>query len=132
MTDTPTSPDSPDPTQPQLQPRPLHLAAEPAQLAAYLKNAATSDTPATFADFITAMTMTDFSDVYEIRGILESQVQVLGAAFQYLMLEGEWRSLPMALRSQKMMIETIDTMNGYPSAAYYRSLQDAVRQKNNA
>lgn len=104
---------------------PLSLADTPAKIATYLKSAATEDTPNKFADFISKMDMTDFSDVYQIRAIFESQAQMLGATFQYLMAEGDWRNLPLALRAQKMMLTTIDTMNGYPSEAFRRDLQSA-------
>lgn len=108
---------------------PLNLTQDPARIAAYLKQQRTDaddDTPSTFADFISGMKMTDFENVFDIRAVLESQAHTLGAMFQYLMIEGDWRSLPMALRAQKMMMDTIDTMNGYPSDAYRRSFKPSA------
>jgi hypothetical protein len=75
------------------------------------------------------MEMTNFDDVFEIRSIFESQAHTLGAVFQYLMIEGDWKDLRFALRAQKMMMDTIDTMNGYPSTSYRKSLPAKIEQE---
>ena len=110
----------------------LHLSRDPAQVAAYLKQRRAemeathtehSDTTPdsseySFIDFAQEMGMTNFEDVFQIRGMLESQVQMLGMVFQYLLMGGDWKHLPTALRAQKVMRETIDLMNGYPSLSH--------------
>ena len=132
MTNTPPEPTTQTETKtPQPLPLslPLSLTDEPAQIAAYLKSQTTENDTFKFADFITTMNMAEFDDVYQIRDILESQIQVLGATFHYLMLEGDCRNLPLALRAQKMMMETINTMNGYPSKGYRRDMQARFANK---
>lgn len=106
----------------------LFLSDEPARIAAFLKArchayaatspedpSATSTTPPyNFVDFVSEMTMTDFTDDYQIRATLESQAQLLGTAFNYLMMEGDWKNLKSILRTQKVMRDTIELMNHYP------------------
>lgn len=113
----------PKDTPEEQQTPPLYLADEPARIAEYLKSKSTEDSPAKFADFITDITMTDFDDVYQIRAILESQAHMLAATFQYLVVEGDAKSLAFALRAQKMMRDTITEMNGYPSLSYRQAMQ---------
>jgi hypothetical protein len=113
-------PETTEDTNPTADPS-LTLYQSPAGLSAYLKHRKNNETPADFADFIRDLKMTDFDDMGELREIFESQAHVLGAMFHYLMLEGDWRSLPMALRAQKMMIDTIDTIHQFPTRKYMES-----------
>lgn len=129
---SPSSPSSPSSGETHHPSPALHLSHDPAQVAAYLKRRRaemggsptensnnTPDSPEySFIDFAEEMGMTDFEDVFQIRGMLESQIQMLGTAFQYLLMDGDWKHLPAALRAQKIMRETIDLMNGYPSLSY--------------
>ncbi len=67
-----------------------------------------------FCDFVKEMRTTDFEDDFQMRAILESQAHLLGTAFQYLMLEGNWKYLSSALRTQRIMRDTIEAMNKFP------------------
>lgn len=120
MTETENTPPQPMPDRPSYA-----LMNPPDQVARYLEAQRAQHTDESsdprsisFAEFIANMERTNFEDVYDIRAILESQAQMLGAVFQYVLMDGDWRNLPFALRAQKMMLDTIDTMNGYPSLSY--------------
>lgn len=119
----------------------MFLSDDPAKIAAFLNSrkkpdditAEGDDTPQPraydFADFVAAMTMTDFDDVYQIRATLESQAHLLGTAFNYLMLEGDWKNLKNIIRTQKMMRDTIELMNHYPPLTHLK-IPNAVFEKN--
>lgn len=111
----------------QTQNAPIFLSDEPAKIAAYLKQRktlaettpdGTSPPPYNFEDFVSEMTMTDFTDDFQIRAILESQVQLLGTTFNYLMMKGDWKNLEHILRTQKVMRDTMELMNHYPPLIY--------------
>ncbi len=116
MTDTP--PSTTPPNSPKTDETPLYLANEPSLIADFInrhKNTTDENAPPySFADFVRAMNMTDFEDSYQMRAVLESQAHLLGTAFQYLMLEGDWKNLASAIRVQKIMHDTIKAMNHYP------------------
>jgi hypothetical protein len=114
-------PQTPTETTPETSAEQLTLYQHPAGLSAYMKHRKNNETPADFADFIRDLKMTDFDDMGELREVFESQAHMLGAIFQYLMMEGNWKSLPMALRAQKMMLDTIDTIHVYPTRKYMES-----------
>ena len=106
----------------------LFLSDAPAKIATYLNSRkapapsepdAPAAIPYSFADFVSEMTMTDFTDDYQIRATLESQEHLLGTAFNYLMIEGDWKNLKHILRTQKVMRDTINLMNTYPPLTGY-------------
>ncbi|OFW93990.1 MAG: hypothetical protein A3J37_07770 [Alphaproteobacteria bacterium RIFCSPHIGHO2_12_FULL_45_9] len=119
----------------------MFLSDDPAKIAAFLNNrkkpadinaegdAKSQPRAYDFADFVAAMTMTDFDDVYQIRATLESQAHLLGTAFNYLMLEGDWKNLKNIIRTQKMMRDTIELMNHYPPLTHLK-IPNAVFEKN--
>lgn len=63
--------------------------------------------------------MTDFEDAYQVRALLESQGHLLGTAFQYLMMDGDWKNLQHILRTQKVMRDTMELMNHLPAPVIY-------------
>lgn len=115
-----------DDTLPSASPEPtdlIFLSDHPEKIAAHLnhrkkllesKTDGAKAPPYNFADFVAEMNMTDFNDDYQIRATLESQAHILGTAFQYLMMEGDWKNLAFTLRAQKTMRDTIALMNQYP------------------
>lgn len=119
----------------------MFLSDDPAKIAAFLNSRKKpADIPAEgdatpqpraydFADFVAAITMTDFDDVYQIRATLESQAHLLGTAFNYLMMEGDWKNLKNIIRTQKMMRDTIELMNHYPPLTHLK-IPNAVFEKN--
>jgi hypothetical protein len=119
------------------EPARIFLSDEPARLAAYInhRKSMAKDAekdgvqPYNFADFVTEMHMTDFNDIYQIRATLESQAQLLGTAFQYLMLDGDWKELRHILRAQKIMCDTISLLNTYPPLTPL-TIPNAVYEKN--
>jgi|GEM_PF-5271949 len=112
----------------------LSLADDPAKIAAFLnshRKGNSSDTPDSpkppyqFADFVADMEMTNFEDWVAMRSMLESQAHLLGTAFQYLMMEGDWKNLGFILRTQKVMRDTMSVMNEYPNLSYWDSIKKA-------
>jgi hypothetical protein len=119
--------DTPPPTSPvSKEPIPLFLSDEPSMIADYIQRhkAVDENAPAySFCDFVKEMRTTDFEDDFQMRAILESQAHLLGTAFQYLMLEGNWKYLSSALRTQRIMRDTIEAMNKFPRLSYMRDYQ---------
>ena len=132
MTDTPP-PNSPE----SKESNPLFLSDHPYMIADYIqrhKNVDENAPPYSFCDFVKEMKTTDFEDDFQMRAILESQAHLLGTAFQYLMLEGNWKYLSSALRAQRIMRDTIEAMNKFPRLSYMRDYQPDTQDepKNNA
>ena len=105
---------------------PLSLYDEPAKLVTYIKSRrkpADSNSPDkpqyNFSDFVSDMQMTNFEDSFEMRAMLESQAHLLGTAFQYLMMEGDFKNLTPILRMQKTMRDTMELMNHYPMLSWH-------------
>lgn len=131
----------PENTTEDIAPHPIFLSDEPARIASYInhrKSTATAinadgDTntspPYNFADFVSEMNMTDFADPWQIRATLESQAHLLGTAFQYLMLDGDWKALQQILRTQKVMRDTMELMNNYPPLTYWPPTNHPVTDK---
>jgi len=102
----------------------IFLSDDPARLADFIthrKNADNQDKHYKFSEFLSDMSMTDFEDAYQIRATLESQAQLLGTAFNYLMIEGDWKNLSSMLRTQKIMRDTLELMTHYPSLGHMRA-----------
>jgi len=118
---------------------PITIWDEPAKIAAYIKgrkqtpqteNSINTPTPYNFADFVGEVGTTDFDDVYQIRATLESQAHILGTAFQYLMMEGDWKNLEFILKTQKTMRDTIALLNDYPPLKYYAADRETYAKLN--
>lgn len=130
----------PQDTTPETTPHPIFLSDEPAKLASYIHHrkstamATTADgdtnpaPPYNFADFVSEMNMTDFNDPWQIRATLESQAHLLGTAFNYLMLDGDWKNLQHFLRAQKVMRDTMELMNHYPPLTYWPPTNQPVSE----
>ena len=124
-------------TSPTLPPQAeqLFVSDEPAKIAAYIKSRrqpadpdTASKTPYNFADFVGDMQMTNFEDDYEMRAMLESQAHLLASAFQYLMIEGDWKNLAFTLRTQKVMRDTMELMNHYPMLSWHRPRKETGQE----
>ena len=115
--------DTPPPTTTPPTEEMIFLSDDSSKVADYIQRHKNSDEnapPYTFADFVKKMKATDFEDDYQMRAILESQAHLLGTAFQYLMIEGDWKNLSSALRTQRIMRDTIEAMNKYPHLSFMR------------
>lgn len=102
---------------------PITIWDEPAKIADFIKRRKTTapegqEQSYNFADFVGEVGTTDFNDPYQIRATLESQAHILGTAFQYLMMQGDWKTLHFTLKTQKVMRDTIEMMDMYPPLQY--------------
>lgn len=120
--------DLPPPSQP-------HLGDEPSKLITYIKSrrkvkdADGTDKPHyNFTDFVSDMQTTNFEDDYQMRAMLESQAHLLSSAFQFLMMEGDFKNLTSILRTQRNMRDTMELMNKFPLMSWHHA-QQAKLQK---
>ena len=114
-TDTETTTDNPR----ALDNASPYLAYEPSRLANHIRDRqkALKDAKKGYYDFshlVSEMNMTNFDDCFEMRAMLESQAHILGVAFQYLMIQGDWKNLAHILKTQKVMHDTMELMQKFP------------------